>query len=178
MAVVMTSLSMTSYLLEPEWQCSGMQSYNLLFEIIFWLVAMTSLSMTSYLLEPEWQCSGMQSWLYDCIPLHCHSGSSKYDVIDNEVMATNQIIISKRRLYDCIPLHCHAGFWLVVMTSLSMTSYLLEPAWQCSGMQSCNLLFYINCIPLLVMLVLVNMTSTERKKSSDCERAWSFISSF
>jgi hypothetical protein len=71
------------------------------------------------------------------IVLHRHAGSSKYDVIDSEVMTTNQNIISKRRLYDCIPLHCHSGSskydvidseaMAVVMTSLSMTSYLLEP---------------------------------------------------
>jgi hypothetical protein len=49
----MTSLSMTSYLLEPEWQCSGMQSYNLLFEIMFWLVVMTSLLTMLYPIELE-----------------------------------------------------------------------------------------------------------------------------
>ena len=51
--VVMTSLSMTSYLLEPERQCSGMQSYNLLFEILFWLVVMTSLLTMLYPIELE-----------------------------------------------------------------------------------------------------------------------------
>jgi hypothetical protein len=102
------------------------------------------------------------------------SSSMGYNIVNSEVMTTNQNIISKRRLYDCIPLHCHSGSskYDVIDSEVMATKQTIiskRRLYDCiplhfhSGssksdvIEDCMIAY--RCI---VMLVLVNMTHWQR----------------